>query len=132
MRRPYHALTLASRGHKLIIEASGDFSKEVEEGSYINLSVKYGLITLVRTKADLCEQLKEVDEDCPLEGKKNIRKEVDIPKEVPPVCLHISQHSFPFVLRLMHSQGTYTVLADVYSKDNKRITCLEASVHFGL
>ena len=78
-------LTLHLRGHKLVIEASGSFTDEVEKGAYINLSVKYGVITLVRTKADLCEQMQEVDKDCPLEGDQEIRKEVDIPKEIPPV-----------------------------------------------
>ena len=51
----------------------------------MNLSVKYGLITLIKTKPDLCDQLQELGESCPLEGKKVIRKEIDIPKEVPPV-----------------------------------------------
>ena len=73
-------------GQKLLIEAAGTFTEEVGEGAYINLSVKYGLITLIRMKADLCDQMKEVDETCPLSGAKVIKKEVDIPKEVPPVC----------------------------------------------
>lgn len=98
-------------GNKLVIEARGTFTEEVHEGAYINLRLKYGLITLINTTADLCEQMKEVDEECPLEGAKVIKKEVDIPKEVPP--------------------GTYTVLADVYTIDNERITCLEATVQFG-
>ncbi|MDI1488787.1 MAG: Phosphatidylglycerol/phosphatidylinositol transfer protein [Ramalina farinacea] len=98
-------------GQKLLIEAAGTFTEEVEEGAYINLSVKYGLITLIRMRADLCDQMKEVDETCPLSGAKVIKKEVDIPKEVPP--------------------GKYTVLADVYTKDDEQITCLQATVHFG-
>ncbi|KAG8531652.1 uncharacterized protein KY384_003283 [Bacidia gigantensis] len=72
-------------GHKLIIEAEGEFTEEVEAGAYISLVIKYGLITLIKTTADLCDQMKEVDEECPLKGTKTIRKEVDIPKEVPPV-----------------------------------------------
>ena len=68
-----------------MIEAQGTFTEDVEEGAYINLSVKYGLITLIRQTADLCDQMKEVDEKCPLSGSKAITKEVDIPKEVPSV-----------------------------------------------
>ena len=73
------------RGKTLAIEAKGNFTEEVEEGAYINLSVKYGLIRLINQKTDLCEQMKNVDEECPLSGEKTIKKEVDLPKEIPPV-----------------------------------------------
>jgi hypothetical protein len=60
----------------------------VEEGAYINLQVKYGLIRLVNTKADLCEQIKNVDLECPLKkGKAILTKTVDLPKEIPPVLM---------------------------------------------
>ena len=68
-----------------MIEATGTFTKEIEEGAYVNLSVKWGLISLIKTTTDLCEQLKEVDEECPIIGTKVIRKEVELPKQVPPV-----------------------------------------------
>ena len=102
----------------------------MEEGAYINLSVKYGLITLIRTKADLCDQMKEIDEECPLSGAKLIKKEVDIPKEVPPVRYN-QTHKYMQALIHLNSKGTYHVLADVYTKDDEEITCLEATVHFG-
>lgn len=76
---------LQRRGKPLQIKAKGNFTQKVEQDAYINLSVKYGLITLVNTKADLCEQMKEVDETCPLEGAKDFTKEVTLPKEIPPV-----------------------------------------------
>ncbi|KAL8874042.1 MAG: hypothetical protein Q9174_000582 [Haloplaca sp. 1 TL-2023] len=98
------------KGKPLHIKAEGNFTETVENDAYINLSVKYGLITLVNTKADLCEQMKEVDETCPLEGPKAFVKEVTLPKEIPP--------------------GTYTVLADVYTRDDRKVTCLKAMVHF--
>ncbi|KAL8941624.1 MAG: hypothetical protein Q9216_002126 [Gyalolechia sp. 2 TL-2023] len=98
------------KGKNLQIKATGNFTEQVEQDAYINLSVKYGLITLVNTKADLCEQMKQVDETCPLSGAKDFTKEVALPKEIPP--------------------GTYHVLADVYTKDDKKITCLKATAHF--
>ncbi|KAL8890805.1 MAG: hypothetical protein Q9215_002109 [Flavoplaca cf. flavocitrina] len=98
------------KGKALQIKAKGNFTEEVEQGAYINLSVRYGLITLVKTTADLCEQMKEVDESCPLEGIKDFTKDVTLPKEIPP--------------------GTYTVLADVYTQEAKQVTCLKATVHF--
>ncbi|KAL9013572.1 MAG: hypothetical protein Q9173_001735 [Seirophora scorigena] len=98
------------KGKELLIKARGNFTEKVEQDAYINISVKYGLITLINTKADLCEQMKQVDEECPLDGAKAFTKSVTLPKEIP--------------------TGTYSVLADVYNNDNKQITCLKASVHF--
>ncbi|KAL8796391.1 MAG: hypothetical protein Q9195_001298 [Heterodermia aff. obscurata] len=99
-----------SPGKQLTIEAKGNFTKKIEKGAYINLSVKYGLIRIINQRADLCDQLKNIEEECPVEGDKTITKNVELPKEIPP--------------------GHYTVLADVYTEDKERITCLEASVHF--
>ncbi|CAL8580802.1 Phosphatidylglycerol/phosphatidylinositol transfer protein [Xanthoria parietina] len=98
------------KGKALQIKAKGNFTQKIEQDAYINLSVKYGLITLINTQADLCEQMKEVDESCPLEGAKDFTKDVTLPKQIP--------------------RGTYTVLADVYTKTDVQITCLRAIVHF--
>ncbi|MCJ1277202.1 Phosphatidylglycerol/phosphatidylinositol transfer protein [Puttea exsequens] len=98
-------------GEALSIKANGNFTEVVGEGAYILLQVKYGLIRLINQRADLCEQMKNVDEECPLSGQKTITKDVELPKEIPP--------------------GNYQVFADVLTKDDKKITCLEAKVHFG-
>lgn len=80
-----------SSGTNLIIEAKGTFNSKVIEGAYIQLTVRYGLITLLRQTADLCKQMKNVDEDCPLDGEKILRKEVSLPAKIPPVHdLHCS------------------------------------------
>lgn len=99
-------------GTTLIIEASGTVKETILEGAYVNLQVKYGYIRLINTQADLCKEMKNVELECPIEkGKISITKSVDLPKEIPP--------------------GKYTVLADVFSKDDEHITCLTASVVFG-
>lgn len=73
-------------GTELVIKAVGTVYETIEEGAYVNLSVKYGLIRLINTKADLCEQIKNVDLECPIEkGIISITKSVDLPKEIPPV-----------------------------------------------
>ncbi|KAL8822971.1 MAG: hypothetical protein Q9191_006302 [Dirinaria sp. TL-2023a] len=97
-------------GTVLTIEAKGNFTKKVEEGAYVELSIKYGLIRIINTSVDLCAQLKEIDEECPVEGPKTITKTVQLPKEIPP--------------------GKYTVLADVFTKDKDKITCLQAQITF--
>ncbi|KAL9047326.1 MAG: hypothetical protein Q9214_000068 [Letrouitia sp. 1 TL-2023] len=98
------------KGKNLIIKAKGNFTEEVDRDAYINLSVKYGLITLVNTRADLCDQMEAVDEECPLLGVREFTKEVSLPKEIP--------------------TGTFTVLADVYTEDDEEVTCLKAIAHF--
>jgi len=98
-------------GHELVITAVGTVYEDIKEGAYVNLSVKYGLITLIKTTADLCEQIKNVDLECPIQkGVISITKSVDLPKEIPP--------------------GKYTVNADVYTVDDEPITCLTAQVVF--
>jgi hypothetical protein len=98
-------------GQELLITASGVVKEKIEEGAYVLLTVKYGLIRLISTKASLCEQVENVDLKCPLEpGKVEVTKSVDIPAEIPP--------------------GKYTVLADVYTEDEVPITCLTATVSF--
>ncbi|KAI9799497.1 MAG: Phosphatidylglycerol/phosphatidylinositol transfer protein [Piccolia ochrophora] len=99
-------------GNNLTIEASGTLSKDVEEGAYVNLQVKYGnYIKLVDTKADLCDQIQNVDLECPLKkGDNKVTKDVSLPKQIPP--------------------GKYHVFADVYTKDDEKITCLTAEVSF--
>jgi len=99
-------------GQTLTIEAKGTLLEDVEEGAYVILQVKYGLIRLVNTQANLCDQVSNVDLSCPIEkGKTTITKDVELPKEIPP--------------------GKYTVFADAYTKDKKKIICLEATVQFG-
>ncbi|KAI5868552.1 phosphatidylinositol/phosphatidylglycerol transfer protein [Durotheca rogersii] len=99
-------------GSQLVIHATGTVYEPVTQGAYVNLVVKFGLIRLVSTRADLCEQIQNVDLECPIEkGVLTITKTVDIPKEVPP--------------------GTYNVYAEVINADKKPITCLQASVKFG-
>ncbi|KAB8209918.1 PG-PITP like protein [Aspergillus parasiticus SU-1] len=94
-------------GKTLVITASGTLHKKIEDGAYVLLEVKYGLITLLRQTADLCEQLVNVDLKCPLEpGEMTLTKQVDLPKQIPP--------------------GKYTVQADVFNSDDEHITCLKA------
>jgi ML domain len=78
----------------LTIEAAGELLEDVDEGSYIIIQVKYGLIRLINTTADLCEQVQNVDLQCPIKkGKTAILKIVDLPKEIPPVSiLHVVGH----------------------------------------
>lgn len=73
-------------GKALLITASGNVKETITKGAYVKVVVKYGLIQLLATTADLCEQLGNVDLSCPLEpGKTTITKSVDLPSAIPPV-----------------------------------------------
>ncbi|KAJ5465418.1 hypothetical protein N7530_009205 [Penicillium desertorum] len=94
-------------GQTLTISAKGTLLERIEKGATVNLEVKWGLITLIKQTVDLCDELKNVDLECPLEkGKMVLTKEVDLPKQIPP--------------------GKYSVLADVYNKEQNQVTCLKA------
>jgi len=100
-------------GKTLTIKATGKLNSRIEKGAYVNLQVKYGLITLVKQTVDLCEQVSNVDLECPLEaGDLDLVKDVELPNQIPP--------------------GKYTVLADVFTVDDEHVTCLKATVSFGL
>ncbi|KAJ5907649.1 Phosphatidylglycerol/phosphatidylinositol transfer protein [Penicillium taxi] len=94
-------------GEKLTIKASGTLNQAVEEGAYVNLEVKWGVITLIKQTVNLCDQISNVDLSCPLDkGKLTFTKDVELPKQIPP--------------------GKYSVLADVYTPENTQVTCLKA------
>jgi hypothetical protein len=116
-----------NRGQKLTIEAVGTLSEKIEEDAYVNLQVKYGLIKLLSTRADMCEQIGNVDLKCPVnKGKITLTKDVDIPSNIPGVSVIATM----VVSHANLIQGTYTVVADAYTKDEKKIVCLEATVKF--
>ncbi|CAI6337456.1 unnamed protein product [Periconia digitata] len=97
-------------GSTLTIKAKGNFKEKIEGGT-MHLQVKYGLITLINQDADLCETIGKADLKCPLDkGEMKLTKDVDLPAQIPP--------------------GTYTVLADVYDNDKKKITCLTSKITF--
>lgn len=90
----------------------------------MNLEVKWGLITLIRQTVDLCDELTKVDLKCPLEkGEMTLTKDVDLPQQIPPVCLSQESQRHPLTL----SQGSYSVLADVYNQNKQQVTCLRGN-----
>ncbi|OJJ76427.1 hypothetical protein ASPBRDRAFT_408894 [Aspergillus brasiliensis CBS 101740] len=116
-------------GKTLIIQATGTLNERIEEGAYVNLEVKYGLITLVKQTADLCEQIVNVDLECPLEkGRMSLTKQVELPRQIPPVRGFLWYTAIDVEINqvIINQQGRYTVHADVYTKDDKHVTCLEA------
>lgn len=99
------------RGANLTIYGVGELAKEVTDGAYVDVTVNYGYIRLIQQTYDLCEQLPEIDMECPLQkGDYSIEKIVELPAQIPP--------------------GKYTVTARAYTVDDELISCLTGSMVF--
>ncbi|KAI9272168.1 ML domain-containing protein [Helicostylum pulchrum] len=93
------------KGEELAIDFKGYLSETVPNGTTVEIIVKYGVVRLLQKKFDFCDKIQEVDEKCPLpEGDLTFSKVVALPKEIPP--------------------GKYTVHAEVFTPEKKRVTCL--------
>lgn len=53
------------------------------EGTSVLVQVKYGVVQLIKKKFDFCEEVKKVDEECPIPaGDLVFTKQVGLPKEI--------------------------------------------------
>lgn len=77
-------------GKTLVISATGVLHDVVAQGAYVDIVVKYGVITLIKKTFDLCENAGQVDLECPVDqGKLILEKSVDLPAAIPPVSTPI-------------------------------------------
>jgi len=127
------------KGQDLEIEAVGYLKETIGEGSYIDLTVKLGLIKLLQQRLDLCEQVEKVGKKCPLEkGRQELKHTVTLPKEIPYVSIILYFNvsvgfviiSFNNSFSLSMLKGKYTAEAFVYTPEQNRITCLKAVAIF--
>ena len=76
-------------GQNMTMDALGVLKLSIVEGAYANYEVKYGFISLLSGKADLCEIAAEVDLECPIErGEIKVQKLLELPSQIPPVIPH--------------------------------------------
>ncbi|KAF7732827.1 Phosphatidylglycerol/phosphatidylinositol transfer protein [Apophysomyces ossiformis] len=100
-------------GEELKIEASGFLEEDVEEGAAARVTVKLGLVTLLRKTFDICDELKKNDVElkCPIKkGELKLTQTVKLPKEIPP--------------------GDFRVFVEAYNYDDADLACLRAHVDF--
>ena len=101
-------------GKTLKIQLIGQLNKEVDEGSFVDVSVKYeGIFPILTKDFDLCENAGAVDEACPLHsGFWNVSKEVTLPSQIPP--------------------GTYKIIMQAYTDKTmeEKISCMKGEVAF--
>lgn len=99
------------RGENLTFTATGLLRQDIVDGAYVEIDVKFGFIRLIKKTYDLCDQVQNIDLECPIRrGKQEITETVEIPADVPP--------------------GRYIVNARAYTKDDELITCLTVDMTF--
>jgi ML domain len=77
------------KGETLSVDFKGYLKETVEEGAYVDVLVKYGVVKILQKRFDLCEQAGQVNKSCPVEkGDFTIDKDVELPKEIPPVSIN--------------------------------------------
>ncbi|KAI8373157.1 ML domain-containing protein [Radiomyces spectabilis] len=93
------------RGQNLTIDFKGTLSKEVPEGTVAHVEVKFGRISLLRKDFDLCHEIENLEEHCPIpKGELVFTKQVTLPSQIPP--------------------GRYTVKAVIDTPDDEEVACL--------
>uniref|UniRef100_A0A1D1ZGK6 Phosphatidylglycerol/phosphatidylinositol transfer protein n=1 Tax=Anthurium amnicola TaxID=1678845 RepID=A0A1D1ZGK6_9ARAE len=98
------------KGQELTIDAAGFLTEVVDQGSYVDVVVKLGLIRLLQRRYDLCDEVTKVDKQCPLEGYQTLHHSLELPKEIPP--------------------GRYIVDVNAFTPDHRKIGCLKVIVTF--
>ena len=103
------------RGDNLSIKATGQLKESVVKGSKLLLQValKKGsvLIPLIKLEQDLCNQLADMGEECPLDkGALNISKQIELPNSIP--------------------SSEYIATATAVTEDGENIVCFSADMHF--
>ncbi|EPZ35323.1 hypothetical protein O9G_000719 [Rozella allomycis CSF55] len=69
-------------GSSLNITVVGNLKSVIDQGSYVKVRVRYGLITVVNTKIDLCKEISDYPElpQCPVQpGRIAISEVTDMP-----------------------------------------------------
>ncbi|TPX39739.1 hypothetical protein SeLEV6574_g07012 [Synchytrium endobioticum] len=93
------------KGQPLVIEARGTLKEDVVAGAIADVRVKLGLIKLFEQRLDICEQIKQIDLECPIQkGYHVIERSIQVPNELP--------------------TGKYTVHINGSNADARPITCV--------
>lgn len=103
-------------GGNLVMTASGLVLDTIQEGAYIEVTVKLGMIQILKKNFDLCELLYENKDDlgleCPVSpGTYDLFKEVEIPPQAP--------------------AGKYIVLVKAFNGDEQKIGCVTGEITLG-
>ncbi|KAI8090812.1 ML domain-containing protein [Thamnidium elegans] len=106
---------IVTPGAELTLEAEGILLETVTPGSFADVQVKLGVVTLIRKRFDLCDTLEnnkdKVDLQCPIEkGNLKITQKITLPKEIP--------------------KAVFKVYVNAYTADEADLACIRIKVNF--
>lgn len=77
-------------GRELILNAHGELTDRIENGSFLHIQVKLAGTRIINKKFDLCASLQQFGQQCPFRvGNVSISKELMIDKMIPRVSTHL-------------------------------------------
>ncbi|KDN38948.1 hypothetical protein K437DRAFT_228298 [Tilletiaria anomala UBC 951] len=79
-------------GRNMTVRGTGVVRSLIDEGSYVDVVVKIGLIKLLSRRFDLCEEAKNANAQvqCPIKpGTYDIEQTVALPREIPPAKFNV-------------------------------------------
>ncbi|KAK7463662.1 hypothetical protein VKT23_005603 [Stygiomarasmius scandens] len=74
-------------GKDLTVTAIGTASETIDDGALVEVTVKLGLIQLLKKEFDICDEARKANASiqCPIEeGEHRVVQTVSLPKEIPP------------------------------------------------
>ncbi|CAE6412853.1 unnamed protein product [Rhizoctonia solani] len=102
-------------GQDLTVKLIATSDKEITEGAYADVTVKLGLIKLLKKQFDICEEARSANAtiQCPVEkGEHTVVQTVALPKEIP--------------------RAKFTVDVMAYTSDEEDLACVKLNVDFML
>jgi len=100
-------------GKNLTVNVQGTVKQQIEDGAYAYVTVKLGLITLLKKTLDICEEAQNANAtlQCPVaEDDYVVSQTVMLPKEIP--------------------KAKFTVKVDAYSEEDDPLLCLDIKIDF--
>ncbi|KAK7007794.1 ML domain-containing protein [Favolaschia claudopus] len=74
-------------GKSLTITVEGEARETIEDGAYVDVTVKVGRIKILQREFDICEEALKANASvtCPVEkGEYTVTQTVELPREIPP------------------------------------------------
>ncbi|PPQ97561.1 hypothetical protein CVT26_002346 [Gymnopilus dilepis] len=84
-------------GKDLTVTVTGIAKERIEEGAYVDVTVKLGLVKILSKEFDVCEEAQNANASiqCPVEeGTYTVKQTVELPKEIPPGKYSLENHYY--------------------------------------
>ncbi|KZT30465.1 hypothetical protein NEOLEDRAFT_1126020 [Neolentinus lepideus HHB14362 ss-1] len=100
-------------GQNMTVNVKAYVQEVVEDGAYVDVVVKMGLVKLLQKRFDICDEARKAETtiQCPVQpGDYEVEQVADLPKEIPP--------------------GKFLVNVRGYTADDDNLVCLNLNVDF--